>query len=685
MRNGGLSFILKCVDTKESFVKALAKFAPEIILAGNKLPSYDGLSALHLVKITCPEVPFIFVTEAMGEEWAIETLKKGAADYVLKDRLSRIVPAIKRALLEADARKKEEHPEESIQKKQNDLMNSIINNQKDTLIFSLDKKYCYTAFNENHRREMKKVYNADIKIGHCMLDYINVAEVKPLAKASYDLALGGKSFTEEQKQPGLGIWYEFNWNPVRSAEEEIVGISVFIRNISERKKADVDLLASEVRYRRLFETAKDGILILDAETGEIDDVNPFLIEMLGYSHDQFLRKKIWEVGLFKDIVANKDNFDELQQKGYIRYEDKPLKTADGRQKNVEFVSNVYLVNNKKVIQCNIRDITERKKAEGALLLSEEKFRSYLESAPDGVFIVDNTGRYIESNPSASRITGYSKEEITKMSIRDILAEESLEDGLAHFKKIIETGTAVSELWHKRKDGSKCCLLVNAVKLSETRFLGFFQDITERKEGEEKLRESYKKLRKTFAGTSSALASALEKRDQYTAGHQNRVSQLAFAIAKEMGMTEDQIEGVRIAGILHDIGKLNIPAEILSKPGKLTDLEFSFIKTHAQSGCDILKDIEFPWPIAKMVLQHHERINGSGYPQGLAGENILTEAKILAVADVVEAMASHRPYRAALGIDKALLEILQNKGTIYDPNAVDACLKVFSDKKFKFQF
>lgn len=181
-----------------------------------------------------------------------------------------------------------------------------------------------------------------------------------------------------------------------------------------------------------------------------------------------------------------------------------------------------------------------------------------------------------------------------------------------------------------------------------------------------------------------MASVVEIKDPYTAGHQKRVTRLASAIAEELGLPKEQIEGIRIAGLIHDIGKVSIPAEILSKPGRITDLEFSVIKTHSQAGYDILKTIEFPWPIAQIVLQHHERLNGSGYPQGLSGEEILLEARILGVADVVEAMASHRPYRPALGIDKALEEITQNRGILYDARVAEACLKLFADKGFTLE-
>lgn len=206
----------------------------------------------------------------------------------------------------------------------------------------------------------------------------------------------------------------------------------------------------------------------------------------------------------------------------------------------------------------------------------------------------------------------------------------------------------------------------------------------RKQAAEELKRSFERLQRTFDGTVNALASVVERRDPYTAGHQRWVAELAVAIAEEMGLSKEQIEAIHVAGILHDIGKMYVPAEMLSKPGRLTEIEFSVIKTHPQVSYDILKTIEFPWPIAQIALQHHERLDGSGYPSGLSGKDIVLEARILAVADVVEAMSSHRPYRPTLGTDKALFEILQKKGVLYDPEVVDACLKVFTEKGFKFE-
>jgi PAS domain S-box-containing protein/putative nucleotidyltransferase with HDIG domain len=322
------------------------------------------------------------------------------------------------------------------------------------------------------------------------------------------------------------------------------------------------LKVSESRYRRLFETALDGILLINADTAQIEDVNPFLMRLLNYTHEEFLGKKLWEVGAFQDIAQSKEMFQEIQTKGYVRYDDLPLKTKAGVKIQVEFVSNSYDVEGTKVIQCNIRDISERKAAEGVTL------------------------RYYEQLRVALRNT-------------------------------VEVATVISEM-----------------------------------------------------------------RDPYTAGHERRVAKIASAIGAELGFDEIRQEGLRVAGYLHDIGKVSIPSEILSKPGKIGAIEYQLIQGHAQASYDVLHAMEWPWPVAEVALQHHERLDGSGYPHGLKGDAILLEARIMAVADVVEAMSSHRPYRAALGIDKALAEIELGSGTKYDTQVAAACLKLFRQKEFQ---
>jgi len=241
---------------------------------------------------------------------------------------------------------------------------------------------------------------------------------------------------------------------------------------------------------------------------------------------------------------------------------------------------------------------------------------------------------------------------------------------------------------KRKDGTYLYWLDRGSVVYDDagkprKWIGAVTDITERKRAEKQVEESASQLRQMMEGTVKAISSALEFRDPYTHGHEKRVAELSCAIAAEMGLPAGQVEGVRITGYMHDLGKIAIPAEILFKPGKLSDHEFSIVKTHPQFGYDILKEIKFVWPVALATLQHHERLDGSGYPQGLKGDAILLEARILAVADVVETMASHRSYRPAIGLEAGLKEISENKGILYDANVVDACLRVFKERGFRF--
>jgi putative nucleotidyltransferase with HDIG domain len=211
----------------------------------------------------------------------------------------------------------------------------------------------------------------------------------------------------------------------------------------------------------------------------------------------------------------------------------------------------------------------------------------------------------------------------------------------------------------------------------------YKDITEQRQAEAELRQSMKMLRRNLAGTIKAIARTVETRDAYTAGHQRKTTEIARAIAFEMGLSKEVIEGIRMGGVIHDLGKISVPAEILSKPGKINDSEYALIKQHAQTGYDILEGIDFKWPVADIVLQHHERLDGSGYPNNLRNDEILLEARVLGVADVIEAMSSHRPYRPALGIDEAFAEIVSNRNILYDPDVVDAAVDLLSKREYQF--
>ena len=335
-----------------------------------------------------------------------------------------------------------------------------------------------------------------------------------------------------------------------------------------------------------------------------------------------------------------------------------------------------------------QEIIDRKQAEGEIRRLKDFNEGIVQNMAEGIAVEDAEGCIIFVNPAAADLLGYSPEELVGQHWTVIVPSDQHPSVQAAHERRMHGEADRYELQLVRQDGTLVPVLVSgSPRIEEGRFAGtltVFTDIIEHKQMEEELQQSLERLGRTFDETAHALASAIRTRDPYTAGHQRRVTQLACAIAREMGLPEEQIEGIRVAGLIHDIGKINVPVEILSNPDGISDLEYGIIKAHPQIGYDILKAVEFPWPVAEIVLQHHERLDGSGYPQGLSGDEILLEARILGVADVVDAMSSHQPYRAARGLDKALEEISQNRGVLYDPGAVGACLKLFKQKGFKFE-
>lgn len=330
----------------------------------------------------------------------------------------------------------------------------------------------------------------------------------------------------------------------------------------------------------------------------------------------------------------------------------------------------------------------RKRAEEQLRKSEDNFRRSLDESLLGIRIVSGEGETIYVNRAILGIFEYDNIEEWRMipSVKRYTEQSYAEFQVRREKRRLgEDHSSEYEISIIRKDEEVRHLQVLRKEIvwnGKKQYQVIYRDITKRKQAEEERQKALDRLRKTLGATVHALAVAAEIRDPYTAGHQQRVADLARAIANEMGLSPEQTDGLRMAGTIHDIGKMSVPAEILSMPRKLTDLEFSLIKTHSHSGYEILKDIEFPWPIARMVLEHHERVDGSGYPNKLTGDKLLLESRVIMVADAVEAMASHRPYRPGLGIDAALDEIAKNRGILYDAEIVDACLKLFRDGSYK---
>jgi PAS domain S-box-containing protein len=480
---------------------------------------------------------------------------------------------------------------------------------------------------------------------------------------------GAHDFVMKDKLARLGVAIEREMREARMRQE--------------KKRAEEGLRIKDWA----IESAINAIAISDL-AGNLNYVNPAFLKLWGFSSPvEVLGKSaegFWQIGEKAAEVI-----ETLRILGGWGGELAALR-KDGALFDVNVAASIIMDASGSPIcmMASFVDITERKQAAEALRESEARYRALFQGTADGILIADLESRmFIYANPAVCRLLGYSEAELRTMGVADIHPKADLPAVVAEFEAQVRGDkTLAAGLPCLRKDGTIVYTDVNAGAMTidgRVCNVGFFRDITERNKAEEKLRETLSDLRKALGGTIQVLSATTEKRDPYTAGHQRRVADLARAIGQEMGLAAEWVEGLRTAGSIHDIGKVSIPAEILSKPTRLTEIEYKLIQSHSQVGHDILRDIDFSWPLADIVLQHHERMNGSGYPQGLKGENILLEARILAVSDVVEAMASHRPYRPALGIAAALEEIEKNKGILYDPDVVSACLTLFREKGFTF--
>jgi HD-GYP domain-containing protein (c-di-GMP phosphodiesterase class II) len=313
---------------------------------------------------------------------------------------------------------------------------------------------------------------------------------------------------------------------------------------------------------------------------------------------------------------------------------------------------------------------------------------HLPPGPSGIWAAEEI---LKLDPAANivLVTGYIGKEFANLPRHMTVSDRLLFlQKPFHPQEIVQFATALSAKWRAEQQvralNSDLEGLVSerTAELQRSN-LQLQAEIDRRKAVQLQLQRSLERMKKIIGGTVMAIAMTVEKRDPYTSGHQQRVAELSRAIGRELGLPDDQLEGLHIASAIHDIGKISLPAEILTKPSHLNSLEMSLVQGHAQAGYDILKSVQFPWPVASIVLQHHERLNGSGYPHGLHGDCIRKEARIVGVADVVETMSSHRPYRPSVGLDKALEEITSKKGILYDPDAVDACLMLMEEKRFEF--
>jgi PAS domain S-box-containing protein len=467
---------------------------------------------------------------------------------------------------------------------------------------------------------------------------------------------------------------------------QIRGLRGFVIDITERKRAEGMLRESIEKYREIFEAITDVFYRTDND-GFLQVVSPSSERLWGYAPEEVVGRKL------DDFYVNPEERDRflsiLREKGEVEEFEAVLRAKDG--------SPVWVSTNARFrrdergnivgIQGVTRDVTKRKRAEENLRESEEKYRSLFENANEAIFVVQD-GKVVFVNPASSDVLDYPGDQLVSRPFAEFVHPDDRAMVVDNYIKRMK-GEEIPPSYSFRiihRDGTARWAELNAVLMNwegKPASLNFLSDISDRKRAEEELQRTLESLRRAVGATIQVMVTSVEVRDPYTAGHQLRSVDLARAIAQEMGLPQEKIDGIRMAGSIHDIGKLSVPAELLSKPAKLTAIEFSLIKEHSHKGYEMLKDVKSPWPLAEIVYQHHERMDGSGYPRNLKGDEILMEARIIAVSDVVEAMASHRPYRPALGIPMALEELETNRGILYDISVVDACLKLFREKGYQF--
>ena len=490
--------------------------------------------------------------------------------------------------------------------------------------------------------------------------------------------------------------------------------------------------ALEEKYQDLYDNAPDMYVSVDAETAKIRECNQTLATRLGYSKGEIIGRPIFDMYHPDCMVDVEKAFHTFVTTGEVHDVELQLKRKDGSKIDVSLnVTSVRDAQGRILSSRSAwRDISERKQVEAKMRISEERFGMLVGNIPGATYqcACDEHWTMKFISDGVEEISGYPATDFIDNKARSfasiiypddvVLVDNAVREGIRNDAPysmeyrildaqgkthwVLERGRGVlpadksKVLWldgvildisdRKRIEDTQSEEVLKAEKTRKA-MLFMLEDMNDSSaalaKSKQELEVSHGHLKKSLEGTISAISMAVEARDPYTAGHQHRVADLASAIAHEMGFGEDQTVGIRMGATIHDIGKIHLPAEILSKPAKLTDIEYSLVQSHPQVGYDILKNVDFPWPVADIAYQHHERMDGSGYPQGLKDEEICIEARIVAVADVVEAMASHRPYRPALGIESALEEVKSNRGTFFDPQVVDACVSLFAEKGFSF--
>ena len=702
---------------------------PDLIVSDILMPVMDGYALCRLCKADpkLKDIPFVFYTATYTDPHEKDfALDLGADSFVDKPQKPSTLIKILKDLLEKKKstqsqprkmfgeemeffRRHNEILFSKLEKKMSDLEAANLELRKaeeqyrlnfeniNDIIFTFDMDLKIISMSPSVEKLLG--YKAEDFIGQSASDLGRLMKTQFTEQAIDDInrIINGEvippKFYEVTKKDGTMTIVEISASLIKR-DGKAAGVVCVSRDITERKKSEEQLRDSEERFRILAESSPTAIMMFQNDKWIY--ANSAVTEITGYTKQEILAMNFWDFVHPDDqkivIERGKNRQQGLPVTG--RYEFR-IVAKDGRVKWIDLSGATVVYNGQPAGIVSVLDITARKQADEALRESEKRYRLLVDKLPDLVFVLNMDLKTIYVTPSVQTLFGFTQEERLLQTVDQQMTPESLEivmNTLARELELEKEGRSdpnrkiMMELEYYHKDGSTRWVetIVSGVRDEKGNLVavhGVNRDITEHKKAQEELHRTLDRLNNAMNTTIHVLAAAVEARDPYTAGHQTRAANLACAIAAEMGISRDKVDGIGMAGSIHDIGKLSVPAALLSKSSKLTSVEFSLIKEHAEKGYEMLKDVESSWPLAEIVYQHHERLNGSGYPRKLKEEEILLEARILAVADVVEAMASHRPYRPALGIEAALEEIEKNRGVLYDRSVVEACLTVFHKKGY----
>jgi len=460
------------------------------------------------------------------------------------------------------------------------------------------------------------------------------------------------------------------------------------RDISQREEIKNELKEREKKYREIFNNANDAVylhkLSKDGMPGDFIEVNRVGTKMLGYNREEFLSMSPRDIDGGEKAQDVPNIMEELLSKGHKTFK-MYHQAKDGSLVPVEVSSHVFEMDGKKRVLSTAREITKRKELEK----TQKLITSSLDQASLEVYWIKPDGRFDYTNQEARDRLGYSKEELETMYVWDIdpNPEHSKETRKDRWNRLKENEVLNFESIHKTKDGDTYPVEITShyIEYGEEEYeFAFAKDITKRKKSEKRLKQSRQELRQSFVELAETTSRVLGVRDPYTRRHELKVGRLAMEVGERMDLTEEKRLGLYLGGVLHDIGKIAIPETILTKPGELKDVEWEMIKSHPEVGYNqILSDTDFPWPVAEMTLHHHERLDGSGYPHGLDGDELSLEVRILGAVDVVEAMSTRRPYRAARSKNRTLKVLNQGKGEKFDPEVVDILVDMIEEGRIEF--